>query len=301
MSKDGVLGKHGRASPNLSVLINNNNDNNNGYNSNNEFRRPKGLGPLTFIGNSNNNNNSNIYKQQESANIIPLKITRPNGTPKSVIRKSAKHSPAIENVRREAAVYETLGRSPYIFPYEGASLSMSPNSLASNNARSAFSGSSNVYFNMEHMEGSTLADYMKVTDIRLAEARDLITKTAKALRWLAAKGFTHGDIKLDNVYRDKTGKIRIFDFGSAKQFSANANMQHATLWDSARDIEAFVTWIITPLAPVVDKLRDVNLFAKPGTNPQQSLDNFYSAVIREYGEKAGGKGHKTRKHKKKCH
>ena len=315
-----VLGKHGRASPILSVSnVNNNNGYNgyNGYNSNNDYRRPKrGLGPLTFITNSNNeNNNSNAYEQQESANIISLKITRPNGTPKSVIRKSAKHSPAIENVRREAAVYESLGPSHHIFPYEGSSLSMSPNSLGSNNARSAFSGSSNVYFNMEHMEGSTLADYMKVADIRLAEARDLITKTAEALKWLAKQGFTHGDIKLDNVYREKDGKIRIFDFGSSKSFLEHDNMQHANMWDVERDMTAFVTLIIEPLAPIVDRLHNVNKFmsgnvtSKP--RPQQALINFYSAVIEEYGEKRGGKAKtrrthksrrsKTRKHKKTRH
>lgn len=273
-----TLGKHGRRN------LPNSNNNNSEYNGD---KKPKlGLSPLNFLG-------ENI-DQQEIANIRRLTVTRSNGTPKTIMRKSAKYSPATKNVLHEAEVYKALGTSPYIFPYEGSSTS--PNS--SNNARSAFSGPPNVYFNMEHMEGSTLADYRKTADIRLAEARTLITKTAKALRWLATQGFTHGDIKLDNVYRDKTGKIRIFDFGSSKQFSANANMQHATLWDSARDMEAFVTWIIEPLAPIVDKLRHVNVFTKPGTNPQDALNNFYSAVIREYGEKTGGKGHKTRKHKK---
>lgn len=271
-----ILGKHGRHN-----LSNSNN---------NSVKKPKlGLSPLSFLG-------ENIDRQ-EIANIRRLTVTRSNGTPKTIMRKSAKYAPATNNVVREVAVYESLGSSPYIFPYEGSSTS--PNS--SNNARSAFSGPSNIYFNMEHMEGSTLADYMKTADIRLAEARDLITKTAYALKWLAKQGFTHGDIKLDNVYRDKTGKIRIFDFGSAKSFLEHDNMQHANMWDSARDMEAFVTWIIAPLAPVVDKLRDVNIFTKSGTNPQQALNNFYSAVIREYGEKVGGKGRKTRKHKKTRH
>jgi serine/threonine protein kinase len=269
--------------------------NNNSNNENNDFRRPKlGLNPLNFIGEN--------VEQQERANVQPLTVKRHNGTPKSIMRKSAKYSPAINNVKHEAAVYEALGSSPYIFPYEGLSLNSS--SLNSNSSQSAFSNNPTVYFNMEHMEGSTLADYKKTADIRLAEARTLITKTAEALRWLAEKGFTHGDIKLDNVYREKDGGIRIFDFGSSKSFLENADMA----WDVERDMTSFVKWIIKPLIPGINKFEDVNKFIVGDIATQASLINFYSAVIEEYGEKTGGKAkthqtrktrnHKTRKHKK---
>jgi serine/threonine protein kinase len=275
-----------------------NNNNNSVYNSNNEnenkgYRRPK-LGLNLSLMDKND--------IQESANIQQLTVRRPNGTPKTIMRKSAKYAPATNNVMREAAVYESLGTSPYIFSYEGSSGSPS----SSNNARSAFSNMSNVYFNMEHMEGATLADYKKTADIRLAEARTLITKTAEALRWLAEKGVTHGDIKLDNVYREKDGGIRIFDFGSSKTFLENPNMT-ATLWDVERDMTAFVKWIIEPIAPIVDRLINVNKFMSGKPTPQEALINFYSAVIEEYGEKRGGKAktrrtrktrnRKTRKHK----
>ena len=247
----------------------NNLNSENGYNSNTPY--PKIRRGITV-----NTPQSPIQKQSANTTLLNNKT----------MRKSARYSPARENVEKEAAIYKTLDvyKSDYIFPYKGSSLN-SPTTTAS-----AFS---NVYFNMEHMEGSTLADYMKTMEIRLAEAHTLITKTAEALRWLAEKWFTHGDIKLDNVYREKDGGIRIFDFGSSKSFLENADMA----WDVERDMTSFVKWIIKPLIPGINKFEDVNKFIVGDIATQASLINFYSAVIEEYGEKTGGKAktHQTRK------
>ena len=73
------------------------------------------------------------------------------------------------------------------------------------------------YCVMEYIEGKTLAQWM-VDNPRpeLDAARDIIEQIAKGLRAFHRMEMLHQDVRPENIMIDRTGTVRIIDFGSVK-------------------------------------------------------------------------------------
>ncbi|MCU0722632.1 MAG: serine/threonine protein kinase [Planctomycetes bacterium] len=73
-----------------------------------------------------------------------------------------------------------------------------------------------LYLAMEYVEGDTLEDVMTERKILpVPEATGIVHEVAQALKAAHAEGIVHRDIKPDNIMLNKTGVVKVTDFGLA--------------------------------------------------------------------------------------
>ena len=72
------------------------------------------------------------------------------------------------------------------------------------------------YLVMEYVDGVTLRDAMRAKALTPAEALTVIPQVCDALEYAHAQGVVHRDVKPENILLDRSGKVKIADFGLAK-------------------------------------------------------------------------------------
>jgi eukaryotic-like serine/threonine-protein kinase len=72
------------------------------------------------------------------------------------------------------------------------------------------------YMAMEYIEGQTIDDYCRKLDCSLEQRLDLFRDVCDAVSYAHSNLIIHRDIKPSNIMIDKSGKIRLLDFGIAK-------------------------------------------------------------------------------------
>lgn len=75
------------------------------------------------------------------------------------------------------------------------------------------------YFTMDFIEGQSLADLMARGPLQPREALEIVKEATGALRYAHEQGIIHRDIKPGNILLDKEGRVKITDFGLAKEIS----------------------------------------------------------------------------------
>lgn len=81
-----------------------------------------------------------------------------------------------------------------------------------------FQENDTAYFAMEYIDGETLKEYIQRNPQGLppGEAMGIIAELLEALSSVHAAGLLHRDISADNIMRTRQGKIKLIDFGSAR-------------------------------------------------------------------------------------
>ncbi len=69
---------------------------------------------------------------------------------------------------------------------------------------------------MEYVEGLTCGNCFSAGNWLPEEALAIVPKICEALQFAHQKGIVHRDIKPENILLDKTGQVKITDFGIAK-------------------------------------------------------------------------------------
>gem|GEM_PF-6249739 len=73
-----------------------------------------------------------------------------------------------------------------------------------------------LYLVMEHVEGSTLREWLTGAPPPLAWTLDTIAQLADVLHAAHEQGIIHRDVKPENVMVDRTGRVRVLDFGISR-------------------------------------------------------------------------------------
>lgn len=73
-----------------------------------------------------------------------------------------------------------------------------------------------LYFAMEHVAGTTLADRLREGRPAASEILDLAGQICDALAYAHEEGIVHRDIKPSNILLDAKGRVKVADFGLAK-------------------------------------------------------------------------------------
>ncbi len=74
----------------------------------------------------------------------------------------------------------------------------------------------NYYLLMEFVDGLTLRQFFQARRLTPAEALAVVPKICDALQYAHEQGIVHRDIKPENILIDKSGRVKIADFGIAK-------------------------------------------------------------------------------------
>lgn len=82
----------------------------------------------------------------------------------------------------------------------------------------AFRDNGTAYLVMEYLDGSTLEDFLKARAGRIPfeTAADIMLPVMRALTAVHAEGILHRDISPDNIYVTQSGKVKLIDFGAAR-------------------------------------------------------------------------------------
>ena len=81
---------------------------------------------------------------------------------------------------------------------------------------------------MEYVAGETLTERVQTGPLKISTVIDIGLQVADALEAAAEKNIVHRDIKSANVIIDKRGRVKVLDFGLAKQL-VNAKGSEALL------------------------------------------------------------------------
>jgi len=70
---------------------------------------------------------------------------------------------------------------------------------------------------MEHVKGKTLSDLLQQSGLTITRTLEIIEAVAGALGSAHAQGIIHRDVKPSNVIVDEDGRVKVLDFGLAKE------------------------------------------------------------------------------------
>ena len=85
-----------------------------------------------------------------------------------------------------------------------------------------FEENGTAYYVMDYVDGENLSDRLKRTGKPMTEqeVREIIPQILNALKSVHDAGIWHLDLKPANIMVDKSGKVKLIDFGASKQFNA---------------------------------------------------------------------------------
>ena len=89
------------------------------------------------------------------------------------------------------------------------------------------------YLLMEFVDGLTLRQLLRTRKLSPEEALTIVPKICEALQFAHEHGIVHRDIKPENILLDKSGRVKIADFGIAKIVGATAEKNALT---GAKDV-----------------------------------------------------------------
>ena len=80
------------------------------------------------------------------------------------------------------------------------------------------------YFSMDYVDGQSLASLPREKPLSARQAAEFVREAAVAVHAAHQQGTLHRDLKPSNILIDRQGRVRITDFGLAKQITGNSDL-----------------------------------------------------------------------------
>jgi serine/threonine protein kinase len=154
-----------------------------------------------------------VYKarQRHLDRLVALKILSPD---------IARDPAFAERFAREARAMAMLSHPHIVTVYDFGPAFPSSEGTGTNRAAhpapSATGQRPHYYFLMEFVDGLTLRQLLDAGKLAPPEALAIVPQICEALQYAHNKGLVHRDIKPENILIDRSGQVKIADFGIAK-------------------------------------------------------------------------------------
>jgi serine/threonine-protein kinase len=161
------------------------------------------LGPYEILAPLGAGGMGEVYRARDSrlSREVAIKVL-----PEAVVRDTER----LARFRREAQVLASLNH-PHIASIYG---------LEEQNGQEALI--------LELVEGETLAERIARGSLPVEEALEIARQIARALEAAHERGIVHRDLKPANVKLDRTGQVKVLDFGLAKALSSDGSSPDIT-------------------------------------------------------------------------
>ncbi|QDT47687.1 Serine/threonine-protein kinase PknB [Symmachiella dynata] len=145
-------------------------------------------------------------RQKKLDRLVALKIIRP---------ESANDPAFAERFNREARTLARLSHPGIVAVHDFGEVVMSQSDLGDETPRALY------YFVMEYVDGANLRQLIAGGDLSPVQSMAIIPQICDALQFAHDSGVVHRDIKPENILLDRSGRVKIADFGLAKLASGS--------------------------------------------------------------------------------
>ncbi len=150
---------------------------------------------------------------------------------KILAREKEQDAQFAERFTREAQALARLNHPNIVTVYDfGAVAQASSLSPSEKEPAKSETGATPVlhYLLMEFVDGLNLRQLLQAGKMPSAQALTIVPKICEALQYAHEQGIVHRDIKPENILLDKSGRVKIADFGIAKMMGDETGQQTLT-------------------------------------------------------------------------
>ena len=141
--------------------------------------------------------------------------------PREVVARSSMDHTTVKLVNRDNTAQFQKGLNSFLEEANGLARFNNTDKIV--NVYDFFEQNGTAYIVMEYLRGKSLSRYAKDHGgkISVSAAINVIMKMCDALSYVHGAGMVHRDISPDNIFVEKTGKIKLIDFGAARESYGN--------------------------------------------------------------------------------
>ena len=141
--------------------------------------------------------------------------------PREVVARSSMDHTTVKLVNRDNTAQFQKGLNSFLEEANGLARFNNIDKIV--NVYDFFEQNGTAYIVMEYLRGKPLSRYAKDHGgkISVSAAINVIMKMCEALSYVHGAGMVHRDISPDNIFVEKTGKIKLIDFGAARESYGN--------------------------------------------------------------------------------
>lgn len=141
--------------------------------------------------------------------------------PREVVTRSTADHTTVKLMNRDNTAQFQKGLNSFLEEANGLARFNNTDKIV--NVYDFFEQNGTAYIVMEYLRGKPLSRYAKDHGgkISVSAAINVIMKMCEALSYVHGAGMVHRDISPDNIFVEKTGKIKLIDFGAARESYGN--------------------------------------------------------------------------------
>ena len=139
--------------------------------------------------------------------------------PREVVARSSMDHTTVKLVNRDNTAQFQKGLNSFLEEANGLARFNNTDKIV--NVYDFFEQNGTAYIVMEYLRGKPLYAKDHGGKISVSAAINVIMKMCEALSYVHGAGMVHRDISPDNIFVEKTGKIKLIDFGAARESYGN--------------------------------------------------------------------------------